>query len=211
MANIAIQTGPQATTSSLSAAQIVTARGGNMGDLITSELHGRYYEATYRGTVFSAGNQAAAATVALGTLANTGLVLSNPVGSGKNIVLLKLSYVNSVAVPTAGYLALETGFNSGTNVTHTTPATVFSNLIGTGASGVGLVDVSATMPTAPVHRLGLAQCGTVAVTAYGVTTPNVVDLEGSIILPPGGYAAFYTFATNTAAWFFTFSWEEVPA
>lgn len=184
-------------------------RSGNKFDLITSELHGRYYEATYNRTVFSAGNQAAAATVALGTLANTGLVLSNPIGSGVNLVLLKCSYVNSVAVPSAGYLALETGYNSGTNVTHTTPATVFNNFIGVGASGIGLVDVSSTLPTAPVHRLGLAQCGTIATTGYGVTTPNVVDLEGSIILPAGGYVAFYTFATNTAAWFFTFTWEEV--
>lgn len=204
------QVGPIATTSLADGGQ-APLRQGKLGDAIISELHGRYYEQTYRGNIYSAGNQAAAATVALGTLVNTGLILSNPLGSGKNIVLLKLSYVNSVVVPTAGFLALETGFNSGTNVIHTTPATVFSNLIGTGPSGVGLVDVAATLPTAPTHRLGLAQCGTLATTGYGVTTPNVVDVEGSIILPPGGYAAYYTLATNTAAWLFTFTWEEVAA
>jgi hypothetical protein len=40
--------------------------------------------------------------------------------------------------------------------------------------------------------------------------PNVIDLEGSIILPPGAFAAFATFATNTAAWWFGLTWEEVP-
>lgn len=210
MANANGQVGPITSTSSLGSGSTPILRLGNVGDLIVSELHGRYYEQTYRSKVFSAGNQAAVATVALGTLANTGLTLSNPIGSTVNLVLLKCSYVNSVAVSSAGYLALETGFNSGTNVTHTTPATVFSNLIGTGSSGTGLVDTSATHPTAAVHRLGLAQCGTVATTGYGVTTPNIIDLEGSIILPPGAYISYYTFATNTAAWFFTFTWEEVP-
>lgn len=204
------QVGPLTSTSSIAAGTQSVVRQGNLGDLIVSELHGRYYEQTYRRNVFSAGNQAAVATVALGTLANTGLTLSNPVGSTVNLVLLKASFVNSVAVPTAGYLALETGYNSSTNVTHTVAATVYSNFIGVGATGTGLVDTSATHPTAAVHRLGLAQCGTLATTGYGVTTPNVVDLEGSIILPPGAYCSFYTFATNTAAWFFTFTWEECP-
>lgn len=204
------QVGPIATTTSIGQATPAPMRQGNMGDQIMSELHGRYYESTYRRAIFSAGNQAAVATVALGTTVNTGLTLSNPVGSTVNLVLLKCSYVNSVVVPTAGYLALETGYNASTNVTHTAAATVYNNFIGVGASGTGLVDTSATHPTACVHRLGLAQCGTLATTGYGVTTPNVVDLEGSIILPAGGYVAFYTFATNTAAWFFTFTWEEVP-
>lgn len=205
------QSGIIASTSSIQAGTQAPLRQGNMGDAIISELHGRYYESTYRRAIFSAGNQAAVATVALGTLANTGLTLSNPVGSTVNLVLLKASYVNSVVLSAAGYLALETGYNSGTNVTHTAAATVFNNFLGVGASGTGLVDTSATHPTAAVHRLGLAQCGTLATTGYGVTTPNVVDLEGSIILPPGAYVAYYTFATNTAAWFFTFTWEEVPA
>jgi hypothetical protein len=204
------QVGPLASNASIGAGTQVNVRAGNMGETIVSELHSKYYEAAYRKSIFSAGNQAAVATVALGTLANTGLVLSNPITSLVNLVLLKISYVNSVAVPTAGYLALETGYNSSTNVTHTTPATVYNNYIGLGSGGYGLVDVSATMPTAPVHRLGLAHCGSLATTGYGLLPTNVVDLDGSIILPPGGYIAYYTFATNTAAWFFTYSWEEVP-
>ena len=204
------QVGPIASTSSIASGTQVTNRAGNMGEGIISELHGRYYEACYRRSIFSAANTAAVATVAQGTLANTGLTLSNPVGSTVNLVLLKCSYVNSVAVPTAGYLALETGFNAGTNVTHTVAATIANQFIGVGASGTGLADTSATHPTAAVHRLGLAHLGTLAVTGYGVLPYNVVDLEGSIILPHGAYCAFYTFATNTAAWFFSFTWEEVP-
>jgi hypothetical protein len=204
------QVGALASTSSIASGTQSILRQGNMGDTIMSELHGRYYEACYRRALFSTANSAAVATVALGTTAYTGLSLANPVGSTVNLVLLKCSYALSVAAPTAGYLGLETGYNAGTNVTHTVAATVSNNFIGVGASGTGLADSSSTLPTAPINRLMLCNTNTVATTAYNGSAPQVVDLEGSIILPPGAYAAFYTFATNTAAWFFSFTWEEVP-
>lgn len=205
------QVGAPTTTSSIASLTPTVIRMGNMGDTIMSELHGRYYEAVYRRSVFSASNQAAVATVALGTTANTGLTISNPVGSTVNLVLLKGSYALSVAAPAAGYLGIETGYNSSTNVTHTAAATVYNNFIGVGASGTGLVDTSATHPTAAIGRLLLCNTSTIATTAYNGSAPQVLDLEGSIILPPGAYAAYYTFATNTAAWFFSWTWEEVPA
>jgi len=205
------QVGPITSTTSIAAGTQATARLGQLGDLIASELHGRYYEQAYRRNIFSAGNQAAVATVALGTTTYTGLSLANPIGSTVNLVLLKGSYVNSVAVPSAGYLGIETGYNSSTNVTHTAAATVYNHFIGVGSAGAGLVDTSSTLPTAPVHRMSVAGLGTLANTGYGVTQPNIIDFEGSIILPPGAYISWYTSATNTAAWFFTWMWEEVPA
>lgn len=205
------QVGPITSTTSIAAGTQATARLGQLGDLIASELHGRYYEQAYRRNIYSAGNQAAVATVALGTTNYTGLVLSNPIGATVNLVLLKGSYANSVAVPTAGYLGIETGYNSSTNVTHTSAATVYNHFIGVGSAGAGLVDTAAnTLSATPVHRMSVAGLGTVANTGYGVTQPNIIDFEGSIILPPGAFIAWYTSATNTAAWFFTWMWEEVP-
>lgn len=204
------QVGAVATTSSIASGTQAMMRQGNMGDQIMSELHGRYYEAAYRRALFSAASQAAVATVGLGTLTYTGLSIANPIGSTVNLVLLKASYALSVAAPTAGYLGIETGYNSGTNVTHTAAATVANNFIGVGASGTGLVDTSSTLPTAPTARLFLCNTSTIATTAYNGSAPQVTDLEGSIILPPGAYAAFFTFATNTAAWWFSWFWEEVP-
>ena len=204
------QVAPVATTSSIAAGTQSVLRQGNMGDAIVSELHGKYYEAAYRRALFSTCNSAAVATVALGTTAYTGLSLSNPVGSTVNLVLANCSYALSVAAPTAGYLGLETGYNSSTNVTHTTPTTVASNFIGVGAIGTGLGDSASTLPTAPTNRIMLCNTNTVATTAYNGSAPQIVPLDGSIILPPGAYIAFYTFATNTAAWWFGFTWEEVP-
>lgn len=204
------QVGPLSSTSSIASGTQSVQRAGNMGDTIVSELHGRYYEAAYRRALFSTANSAAVATVALGTTAYTGLSLANPIGSTVNLVLLKASYALSVAAPSAGYLGLETGYNSGTNVTHTAATVVANNFIGVGASGTGLADSSSTLPTAPTNRIMLCNTSTIATTAYNGSAPQVIDLEGSIILPPGAYVAFYTFATNTAAWWFSFFWEEVP-
>jgi hypothetical protein len=40
---------------------------------------------------------------------------------------------------------------------------------------------------------------------------NQIDLEGSIILPPGGFAAIYTSTVSGAASLWaSMQWEEVP-
>ena len=42
-------------------------------------------------------------------------------------------------------------------------------------------------------------------------TGTVIDLEGSIILPPGGYACWVTPAqASVAGMWFSFNWIEVP-
>jgi hypothetical protein len=190
----------------------IDLRLGNMGEAIVSELHARYYEATYRRTVFSAANTAAVATVALTTTASyTGLYLGNNNGNTVNLVLLKASYATSVAVPTAGFVALETGYIASANITVGGAITIANNFIGLGASGQAVAGAgSATLPIAPAARLFLSNANTAATTAGNVAAPQVVDLEGSIILPPGAFIAFATFATNTAAWWFSMAWEEVP-
>jgi hypothetical protein len=123
---------------------------GNLGDGIVSELHGRYYEQAYRRNLFNAANQAATTTTAALATTYTGLCLSNPIGSGINIVLTKVGYAFTVAFPAAASIGLMCGYNSSTNVTHTTPGTPRANFFGVGSAGLGLVDTACTMPTAPV-------------------------------------------------------------
>lgn len=204
------QVGPITQTSSLASGQTPPLRLGNMGDLINSNLHGNAYEATYRRTTFSAANTAAVASVAIAATTYTGLAVSNPIGSPVNLVITKCGWAASAAISAADVLVLETGYNSSTNVTHTTPITVANNFIGVGAAGTGLADAAATFPTAPASRVILTSGGTLATTGYSVGTNGFIDLQGSIILPPGAYIAFATSAANTAAWWFSIQWEEVP-
>ena len=114
------------------------------------------------------------------------------------------------AVGTAGFVALGTGFNSGTNVTHTTPLTIKNNLIGIGTSGVGLADTAATMPTAPTYSHMIGGIGTLAATGFSLQPVFSIDLEGSLILPPGAYAVLLTSSIQTTAFIGSIQWEEIP-
>lgn len=187
---------------------LFTPRGGRQGDAIVSELHGRYYEQTYRGNCFSASIQSVATTTVGLATTYTGLCVSNPVGSGYNLVLNKASVMQSViqSVQPEAY-AIAVGYNATTNVTHTAALTIISNKIGSGTSSQARADTSATLPTAPTYHTFVHNTGTA--TANG--TGSVIDLEGSIILIPGAYACWVTPGqASVAGLWFSFSWEEVP-
>ena len=204
------QVGALATSSSLPSGQQSIIRQGNMGEVIVSELHGRYYETTYRRALFSATTTVAGTTVAGVPAAVTGtVVLSNPVNSPVNLVVNKV-FAGLAAVGAAGFFGLATGYNSGTNVTHTTALTVKNNYVGVGSAGYGLADTAATMPTAPTYSHMIGGIGTLAATAFGLQPSYTLDLEGSLILPPGGYALIVTSAIQTSAVIGSIQWEETP-
>jgi hypothetical protein len=205
------QVGPIASTTSIAPGTQVPSRAGQLGDGIVSHLQGDYYEPCYRRASFSAANQTPRVTnVGLNT-ASTGLILSNPVGSTVNLVLKFIGWAFPVAPAADLVVGLALGYNSGTNVTHTTPVTPRSNFYGVGASPVGLVDESATLPTVDVLVMVFGKVDTAAITTSSAQSNGFVDLKGSIILPPGAYAHIYTSSVANAAGFLgSFSWDEVP-
>jgi hypothetical protein len=181
-----------------------------MGDQIITGLHGAYYEANYRRTLFNGGVVGQVTTAGLATT-YTGLCLSNPINSTVNLVLVQAGYGFIVAFAAGSLIGLMTGYNSGTNVTHTTPVTPRSQYFGVGASGTGLLDSSATLPTAPTVNTIFGSGLTGAITTVPHIGPTFIELKGSIILPPGAYCAFYTSTVSgAAAGGFSFTWEEVP-
>lgn len=201
--------GAPTQTSSLSQGLQSDLRLGNMGDLIVSELNGRYYESTVRKQIFNGAITGVTTTVGLATT-YTGLCLSNPIGSNVNIVLNKAGYGFLVAFPAASTIGLMVGFNGSTNVTHTTPVTPRNQFIN-GPSGVGLLDSAATLPTACTLNTIFGAGLTGAITTVPGVYNGVIDLEGSIILPPGGYVAFYTSTISGASGCaFSFQWQEIP-
>lgn len=205
------QVGPQSSTASIGVGVQPPIRLGNMGDLIVSQLHGGHYESAYRRALFSAANQAATTTTVGLATTYTGLCLSNPVGSGYNVVIEQVGMSFIVAFPAAAALGIMVGYNSGTNVTHTTPVTPRNQFFGVGAAGVALVDAAATLPTAPVVNTVLGAGLTGAITTSVTTGLTNFDLDGSIVLPPGGYAAIYTSTVSgTSGFFGSFLWQEVP-
>ena len=198
--------GPQ----TLSDGQAGLSRMGKAGEAITQQLHGDQYEATKRGAVFSGSIVGQVTTVGLATT-YTGLCLSNPITSSVDLVILKAGYAHLVAFTAASALGLMTGYNATTNVTHTTPVTPRSQrFTGVASTGAGLLDSAATLPTAPILNILFGSGLTGAITVAQQVTGSFVDIDGSIILPPGAYCAFYTStASGTASSAFSLTWEEV--
>jgi len=193
---------------------VLTSRAGRFGQQFTADFLPRYYEATVRGFVFTASNVGAqAVSVALATT-YTGLCLSNPIGSGKNFILIGGQYALTVAPAAIASLHLIAGGNT-SNVTHTTPLAapgIQSALIGqnagTGTSAVGTVarvDSAATIAN-PYYLAGLGSGFTAA--ALYATTPLQIDFGGMFVIGPGGYVAWGALTAVTG--FGSFVWIEVP-
>ena len=188
---------------------VANDRFGRQGDKIVTELNGRYYEQVSRGNTFIACSQAVATTTVGLATTYTGLCLSNPIASGKNLVLLYASMNQSViqATQVEAFL-LATGSSPTTNVTHTAAATIQSAMVGSNlVAAVGKADTSATLPVAPLYSLPLTNTATATQNAPG----DCIELAGSIVLAPGAYAAFVTPAqASVAGMWFSFTWAEVP-
>ena len=198
--------GPQASAGAGSTVQ--NARSGAAGELVVQELHGRYYETAVRRSLFSGANLAAVTTSAGFATTATGFCLTNPIGSTVNLVLNKVSYGTIVAQTTALILGIMTGYNTATAVTQSTPLVPLSNFVGSPA-GAGLIASSYVMPTAPT-RLFLLDTLTTGALTVSPQGGKIVDLEGGIVIPPGGYAAFYTSAASVAtSLVFGMQWEEI--
>lgn len=195
-----------ATVTSLPPGTLPNLRAGQLGDLIVTELHARYYEQAYRQNLFFAANQAATTWSAALATTYTGLCLSNPAGNQKNLVLTKVSFALSAAPAAIAPLGLITGYASTGVTAHTTPLTPASNLIGTGPTSTAKADAACTLVGTPVWTMPLMG-GFTAATLPAVTQ-SVLDLEGAIVIPPGGYAAIGALTAVTG--FGGLFWEEVP-
>lgn len=184
-------------------------RQGRSGALVVSDAHGRYYEAALRGNLFVAANTAVQA-LSLGSATATGLILTNPFGSNKNLILLEVACYIAAAITAVANVALFANINPvAATVVHTTPIVPRNALLGAG-TGVGLVDSAATLPAAPTLIRSLfgwhwVTAGTPA-TQLGVK--EVID--GGIILAPGTAVSVQgvTVAHTTIS---SFVWEEVAA
>lgn len=172
------------------------------GALATSARHGKYAEGVLSGTTFEVSNLAATVlTVAL-ALTYTGLVITNPAGSGKNLILQKVGLSFPVA-PAAGQ---SIGLFAGAGApTHTTPQAIKNNLIGGVITGsLTVADVAATLPAGPFWQKWLG--GFPAVAGAG----GLIDIDGEVILPPGFYLGIGGLIASGAAGFLgSLSWEEV--
>ena len=169
---------------------------------------GKYRNATLDGRMFSVANQAAVVTTEGLTAAYTGLSVCNPLASGKNLVMCGFNFGTGAVMSDATSIGIM-GAGSGC-VTATAVITIQNRLLGGGGSSA-LADSGITFTTTPVLLMSVAE-GWVEATSVGSIGPvHHIDLDGKIVVPPGGYVAAYTgTVVDVAALLFGFIWEEVP-
>lgn len=207
MPMLQIQVASGASSASTAPNTAINARAGQLGDAIVSELQPRYYEATYRKTMFSA--RAALQATSLVGVTMVGLSLWNS-STDKNLVITKLGG-NIVASS-----ATQTGvvFSSGTGqlVAPTTPTTVVVKNGFIGAQvGAGIAYSTGTYVNAPTASFDLMH-NTAAIATTGIDPGYYIDIEGSIVIQPQCYMAFAAVGAAGAAasnnhWIM---WTEVP-
>ena len=200
----------QPTISTLSAGTTPPVRQGQLGDVIVSELHGRYYETAYRRNMYTATLTAGTTTSAALSTTFTGLLLLNPNNSQVNIVVNKVGFSFLVAFTAAAAIGLQTGNQSTALLSGltTTNTSVRPNFVGAGTGSA--LTYSAATTTGPV----LQQLFGAGLTGAITTTPQVFsyfDLEGSLILPPGAWVGSYTStASGASGMLMTIQYEEIP-
>jgi hypothetical protein len=197
---------------SFPAQSLVSPRIGSQGDTIVSGLHGRLYEANYRGKLFYGSNGAvpSVTTVALATT-YTGLCLYNPASTGVNLILEQVGYGFNVAFPAAATIGLLVGYSAAgiaTAVAAASPGA--SSKIGSGVASQGRCALSATLVGTPYLHTVFGEGLTAAITTVPQGT-HLIDMNGAVILPPGAYAAIYTSTVSGAASLCaSFTWQEEP-
>lgn len=181
-------------------------RFGKTGEQVTTDAHGRYHEAAGCGRVFYAASQAATTwSVALNTT-HSGLVVSNPIGSGVLLSILQVGFSLSVAPVAIAHMGLFGGFATTGLTAHTTPLTPGSTYIGN-TKQQGLADGAATLVGTPVWLMPIM--GGFTAGALPSTSPvNPVDIGGSFTVPPGGYIGIG--ALTAVVGFAGITWEEIP-
>jgi hypothetical protein len=205
-------------------------RLGRAAEQVVQELHGRFFETNYRAAVFSGGmglTSISNVTFTTGTLGVTVTPIAgvyNPVGSAYNLVILQAilgvtvtagtatgggPFVWATSITTAPITTGNNPFNRKTlqssgsvakDLTNVAPTGLTPNLAVRFASALtgGLQKNISSVETAVGQNIG----------ASGITAENI---DGAIIVPPGGVLALLATTTPVAhSAVSALLWEEVP-
>lgn len=184
-------------------------RAGTRKDLLTKTdgvmlVNGDYSDAAINGRLFCAAMQTPTTTSTTLNTTFVGLALCNPSTSGKLFIVHEFSYAATAALTAEVLLALATTDSTGFAADITPRCCRYGY-----AASSAIVDKSATI-TAPVIERIIATLGQGADSVQlGGAPPNIVKLNGSIILAPGRAVVTDTTAATGAVMQFGYLWEEI--
>lgn len=172
-----------------------------------------FLEQARLGNMYSACNQAAATVTLIDTSTTTGFVLSNPFGSGKELVVKDAMFAYTT-VPTATAIVFLAQSIAVSNTAHAsvTALNVY-NVNGAGARApgaggppVGRAYGASTTPNLPVYSRILGYSPTTPATSDGLTFKD--EVNGALILVPGTYVQI-SYITTAPVGITYMSWVEV--
>jgi hypothetical protein len=195
-------------------------RLGQHLEAIVQQAHGKYKEAAVRGNMYAGCNITARSPgTALSTTAP--LVLYNPVGSGKRLILKKVTVAQAATGTLGAGVLHHCGFTingptaTQSNVIPTGTARTPSNLdLGGGANAsVATLLENCTLNAAPVALYPFAaQNDAVAQTTAAPINTAYEDVDGAIVLEPGGGYTVEGISTGSSSplIYLGMVWEEEP-
>lgn len=160
--------------------------------------------------VFCAANTSAKSVIAV-TTSMTGVILYNPAGSGKNLLIARVGWVWTTApaaVHNLGLALAAPNLTAPSTVTAIGSGVLAANGSGNRGASVALAYDTATLPVAPVivQWFGGAAYGSgVGESPYQIN----YDVDGGLMLVPGAVLTFAA-VTTTAVGMGSISWVEVP-
>ena len=182
---------------------------GRNNDVLTSDVHGRFFNASARGNVFVAAPSGATGRTILGFGGTTsGFCVYNPLGSGINMEILELQVSPLTATNVVAGLGLEYSTPPSAVGTAITPA--LANVGGRALGPVGKAAMGATIVAGSfLMWLPMMQMTTSTLTAGG--SQILYKPEGALILAPGGLINICsTTSESTNVWMQHAIWAEWP-
>lgn len=162
-------------------------------------------EAAMEGRLFHGANQAVVTTTAALATTWTGLGVGNPTGSGKLYKFHEFGWSQGAVMNTEGPIGVMVGTIGDMAQAITPQCARFAYKTTT-----ALVDDGATVGTPVLLRTnGASMEG--AISTVPSNGPNVMKLDGGIVIPAGYALLSYTMAIQTSSIMFYFVWEEIDA
>jgi len=182
---------------------------GRGGELVVTELHGRYYEQTFRKNVFMA-HAIVTAPVVYTTAAGTGGPLIWNGSSSTNVVVLAVGIGITVVTTVAAALGLTGNTGQTSAPTSTTAIDSRANLFIGGAASNATPYRIGTVTNAGNFFLPLAHLHTGALTV-DTTGMGWIDIGGGLVVPPNAWVSLAASATaTTTVAQLAIIYEEVP-
>ncbi len=174
---------------------------GPQGETLSMDGHGKYYELARRGQVFSVSTAVAGTTIVAANnspiAANAASILSlyNPIDSGYNLELIRTWLFFISGTPGAGMFVYNYAFLQNVTAAENAPA-VPHKVSGVQSVGLGFTQTALTGAAAQLRGRGICTLFAGAIAASSPVNYRD-DIDGEIVVPPGGLLSIASPATGT--------------